>query len=111
MSGSINNVQGSFTLHVAAPTNLPYTIQVSSNLNVWTYAYTNLNGGNLDWLDPAGAHSARRFYRTLVSPATAANLQSWTPVTDWLQASGSPMYYAATSTNQGVHAYRVQVRP
>jgi hypothetical protein len=35
----------------------------------------------------------------------------WTPMTDWLQASGSPMYYTAAGTNQGTRVYRVQVRP
>ena len=111
LSGSIGTVGGSFTLHVDAPTNLPYVIQVSSNLNVWTSSYTNPVGGKLDWIDPAGGQSARRFYRTVVSPAATNNLQGWTPVTEWLQASSSPMYYTTTSTNQGVHAYRVQVRP
>jgi hypothetical protein len=47
----------------------------------------------------------------LVSPAASTNAQNWTPVTDWLQASGSPMYYTTASTNQGVRVYRVQVRP
>ena len=47
----------------------------------------------------------------LASPGAATNAQNWTAVSDWLQASGSPMYYATTSTNQGVRVYRVQVRP
>jgi len=110
LSGSTGTVGGSFTLHVDAPTNLPYVIQVSSNLNVWTSSYTNLAGGKLDWVDTA-ASSSRRFYRTVVSTAATNNLQGWTPVSEWLQASSSPMYYTTTSTNQGVHAYRVQVRP
>jgi hypothetical protein len=32
-------------------------------------------------------------------------------MTDWLQASGSPMYYTVAGTNQGTRVYRVQVRP
>jgi hypothetical protein len=32
-------------------------------------------------------------------------------MTDWLQASGSPMYYTAPGTNQGTRVCRVQVRP
>ena len=76
LSGSIDTLGGSFTLHVDAPTNLPYAIQVSTNLNVWTSLYTNPAGGKLDWLDPAGGQSARRFYRTVVSPAAATNLQA-----------------------------------
>ena len=111
LSGSMDTLDGTFTLHVDAPTNLPYVIQVSSNLNVWTSSYTNLAGGYRDWPDPAAAQSARRFYRTVVLPAATTNLQGWTPVTEWIQASGSPMYYTTSSTNQGVHAYRVQVRP
>ena len=47
----------------------------------------------------------------LASPGAATNGQNWTAVSDWLQASGSPMYYTTTSTNQGVRIYRVQVRP
>jgi len=111
LSGSMNTLTSSFTLHVDAPTNLPYVIQVSSNLNVWTSSYTNLVGGNRDWPDPAAAQSARRFYRTIVLLAGTTNPQGWSPVTEWIQASGSPMYYTTSSTNQGVHAYRVQVRP
>ncbi|MCX6916839.1 MAG: hypothetical protein NT167_27975, partial [Verrucomicrobia bacterium] len=64
-----------------------------------------------DWPDPAAAQSARRFYRTIVLLAGTTNPQGWSPVTEWIQASGSPMYYTTSSTNQGVHAYRVQVRP
>jgi subtilisin family serine protease len=111
LAGSMDKLSGSFTLHIAAPTNLPYTVQVSSNLNVWTSVYTNPAGGNLDWPDTAPAQSARQYYRTLNSPAASTNLQGWTPVTDWLQASGSPMYYTTSSTNAGLHVYRVQVRP
>jgi serine protease AprX len=111
LSGSMNTLTGNFTLHVDAPTNVPYVIQVSSNLNVWAASYTNLAGGYRDWIDPAGGQSARRFYRTVVLPAGTTNLQGWTPVTEWLQASSSPMYYTTPSTNQGVHAYRIQVRP
>ena len=111
LSGSMSNFGGSFTLHIDAPTNLPYVIQVSSNLNVWASAYTNLAGGKLDWPDPAAAQSIRRFYRTLVTPAGSNKLQGWTPVTDWLRATSSPMRFTTTSTNQGVHGYRVEVKP
>jgi hypothetical protein len=110
LSASINGLSGSLTLHVDAPASLAYVIQVSSNLTVWSDVYTNLAGGKLDWLDPAAAQSARRFYRTMTSPAGAASPEAWTPVSDWLQASGSPMYYT-TSTQQGVRVFRVQVRP
>ena len=72
---------------------------------------TNLNGGNLDWLDTASTNSARRFYRALVTSGAATKLNDWTSITDWLQASGSPMYYATTNANQGAHFYRVEVRP
>ena len=65
----------------------------------------------MDWLDSAAAQSARRFYRTLALSAASTNLQGWTPVSDWLQASGSPMPFTTTNANQGVHVYRVQVRP
>jgi hypothetical protein len=92
-------------------TNLPYVIQVSSNLSVWTSLYTNLAGGKRDWLDSEAAHSTRRFYRTLGFPSSATNLHGRTPVTDWLQASGSPMSYTTTNANQGSHIYRVEVRP
>ena len=111
LSGSMDSLIDSFTLHIDAPANLPYVIQVSSNLMVWTSSYTNLAGGKLDWPDPLAAQSARRFYRTLVSPAATNILQGWTPVTEWVQASGSPMYYTTTRTNQGMHAYRIEVRP
>ena len=108
---SVSNLTSSFTLHIDAPANLPYVIQVSSNLNLWSPAYTNLNGGTLDWIDPAVANSARRFYRTLVLSAPSISPQTWAPVSDWLQATASPMYYTTTNVNQGVQMYRVQVRP
>jgi hypothetical protein len=42
----------------------------------------------------------------------SANLQSWLPVTDWLQASNSPvMSCTITNTGAGAQFYRVQVRP
>jgi subtilisin family serine protease len=107
LSGSIDNLRGNFKLHIAAPTNSPYAIQVSSNLTVWTSLYTNLPGGTLDFLDSLAAHSARRFYRTLALTTPA----SWAPVSDWLQASGSPMSYSTTNAGQGSHFFRVQVRP
>ena len=110
LSGSVDQLSGSFTLHINAPTNLPYAIQVSTNLAGWTSVYTNQTGGKLDFLDSAAAHSARRFYRTLGLPA-APPTRRLDPVTDWLQATGSPMRYTTTNANQGVHAYRVEVRP
>jgi hypothetical protein len=51
-----------------------------------------------------------RLYQVQTS-GTTTNLQDWTPISDWLLASGSPMHYTTTSTNQGLHLYRVQVRP
>jgi serine protease AprX len=52
-----------------------------------------------------------RLYQVQTSSLDYSNLQDWIPMTDWLQASDSPMYYATSRTNQGVHACRVQVRP
>jgi hypothetical protein len=48
-----------------------------------------------------------RLYQVL---ASSANLSSWTPVSDWLQAAGSPMSFNATNS-AGPCFYRVQVRP
>jgi hypothetical protein len=52
-----------------------------------------------------------RLYQLQTCSLRSTNLQAWTPITDWLQAPGSPMYYTTSRTNQGVNAYRVQVRP
>ena len=52
-----------------------------------------------------------RLYQVQTSSLDSTNLQSWTPVTDWLQSSGSPMYYTTTNADKGAHAFRVQVRP
>jgi hypothetical protein len=52
-----------------------------------------------------------RLYQVQTSSLNSTNVQSWTPVTDWLQSSGSPMYYTTTNADKGVHAFRVQVRP
>jgi subtilisin family serine protease len=42
---------------------------------------------------------------------SSTNLVTWTPLTGWLQASGSPMSYAGTNFNSGSQFFRVQVRP
>ncbi|WP_150107698.1 choice-of-anchor J domain-containing protein [Pedosphaera parvula] len=42
---------------------------------------------------------------------SSTNLTVWSPVTDWLQSSGSPMSYTTTNVSRGQHLYRVQVRP
>jgi hypothetical protein len=113
LSGSIDKPSGSFKLHIDAPPNSPYAIQVSTNLTAWTFVYTNLSGGKLDFQDSQAAHSARRCYRTLAlttAPATT-NLASWAPISDWLQASASPMTFTTTNAITGSQFYRVQVRP
>jgi hypothetical protein len=51
-----------------------------------------------------------RLYQVLTTPAPT-NLSSWSPVSDWLQASGSPMSYAAANATHRSQFYRVQVRP
>jgi hypothetical protein len=89
---------------------MPYVIEVSTNLLAWSASYTNLAGGNMVWVDPA-PRTIRRFYRTLTPPGAPVNPQEWTAVSDWLRASGSPMYYTTTSASQGVRVFRVQVRP
>lgn len=111
LSGTVDRLSGSFTLHVHAPTNLPYAIQASSNLSAWTSIYTNANGGGLDWVDPESAASARRFYRTLALSGAVTNANLWTPVTEWLQAAASPMRCIITNANAGLQVFRVEVRP
>lgn len=111
LSATVDRLSGSLTLHVNAPTNLPYAIQASSNLAAWTSVHTNTNGGRLDWLDPDSAASPQRFYRTLALSGASANSGNWTPVTDWLQATTSPMYYTTTNANAGLQIFRVEVRP
>jgi hypothetical protein len=113
LTGAMDKPSGSFKLHIDAQANSPYAIQVSTNLTAWTSVYTNQPGGNLDFLDFPAAHSIRRFYRTLALTTTPAttNLASWAPITDWLQASASPMTFTTTNVPQGSHFYRAQVRP
>jgi hypothetical protein len=112
LSGLFDKPSGNFKLHINAPTNVPYAIQVTTNLTVWSSLYTNLPGGNMDFLDLQAAHSARHFYRTLALTTPAStNSSSWAPISDWLQASGSPMSYTTTNASQGAHFFRVQVRP
>jgi hypothetical protein len=109
LSGSVDKPSGSFKLHIDTQAHSPYAIQVSTNLTAWTSLYTNLSGGTLDFVDAQAAHSTRRFYQILALSKPPTN--SWVPISDWLQASGSPMSFTTTSTNQGSHFYRVQVRP
>jgi len=111
LAGLMDHSGGAFKLRVDAHTNMPYAIQVSTNLVAWTPVFTNVSGGQLEWTDPQAATSARRFYRVLAWPTSSAGAGAWTPVSDWLQASGSPMYYTTTNASQGAHFYRVQVRP
>jgi len=111
LSGLMDHSGGAFKLRVDAHTNMPCAIQVSTNLVAWTPVFTNVSGGQLEWTDPQAATSARRFYRVLAWPASSAGAGAWTPVSDWLQASGSPMYYTTTNASQGAHFYRVQARP
>jgi len=65
----------------------------------------------MDWLDSSSTQSARRFYRTLIPPPASTNLQTWTPISDWVRSSGSPMSFTTTNTHTGPQFYRVQVRP
>jgi hypothetical protein len=109
LSGSIQTPGGSFKLHINAQSNWAYAIEISSNLTSWTSLYTNKSGGVMDYSDSATPRPTRRFYRTLVLPISSTN--SWTPVSDWLQASGSPMTFIVTNTAVGSQFYRVQVRP
>ena len=50
----MDTLSGNFTLHIDGPANVPYTIQVSTNLAAWTSTYTNATGGPMDWPDPCG---------------------------------------------------------
>ncbi len=111
LSGSFAHPGGAFTLHVEAPANVPYVIQASTNLSGWISVHTNAAGGNMDWLDLSAVQSARRFYRTLIPPPASTNLQAWTPVSDWLQATASPMHFTVTNTPAAPRFYRIQVRP
>ena len=111
LSANVDRLSGSLTLHIHAPTNLSYAIQTSSNLAAWTSVHTNTNGGSLDWLDPDSAAASRRFYRTLVLSGAAGNSGNWTPVTEWIQATTSPMRYTTTNANAGLQVFRVEVRP
>jgi hypothetical protein len=42
---------------------------------------------------------------------SSTNLANWTPLTDWLQASGSPVSCSGTNLNFSPYFFRVQVRP
>jgi len=42
---------------------------------------------------------------------TSTHFTAWTPLSPWLQASGSPMSYTATNSGNRAQFYRVQVRP
>ena len=43
--------------------------------------------------------------------SATGNFGSWTPQTDWLPASGSPMTFIATNATAAARLFRVQVRP
>jgi Subtilase family/Bacterial TSP3 repeat len=51
-----------------------------------------------------------RLYQVLTTPASN-NLSSWSPISVWLQAAGSPMSFTITNASQDPRFYRVQVRP
>ncbi len=113
LSGAIQHPGNSFKLHIDAPAGSSYMIQLSTNFTAWTALVTNLSGGNMDFTDTSATNSGRRFYRTLSFGGSnvASNAASWTPISTWLQASRSPMFFTATNTAPGPRFYRVQVRP
>jgi hypothetical protein len=65
---------------------------------------TMLGNGSmqLQWSSVPG-----RVYRVEVS----TNLATWTPVSDWVQATAGTSLYTVPSLSNGPHMYRVQVRP
>jgi hypothetical protein len=78
--------------------------------------------------DPTNALSNLRFVRTLQTNGqvtlqwsavpnrlyqvqSSTNLQTWTPFSDWLPATTSPLSYTATNAGDRARLFRVQVRP
>jgi hypothetical protein len=112
LSGSFDYPSASFKLHIDAQGSAPYAIQVSTNLSAWMSLSTNSSGGSMDFVDSQAAYLPRRFYRTQgLTPSASSNVSSWVPISDWLQASGSPMYFTTTNTPQAPLFFRIQVRP
>jgi hypothetical protein len=112
LAGLMSQPGNVFKLHVEGPANAPYVIQVSTNFTAWTAVATNSTGGAMDFTDTQSATLPRRFYRAQAnSSASAAAAAAWTPVSDWLQANGSPMIFTTTNAVAGASFYRVQVRP
>jgi hypothetical protein len=65
-------------------------------------AAVELNGVQFEWSAVPG-----RSYQLMSS----SDMVNWTPLTDWMQATKSPMLYLVTNTAGGSRSYRVQVRP
>jgi len=112
LSASVRNRSDDFKLHIDAQGNVPYVIQVSTNLIAWTSLSTNLAGGTLDFTDSPPEQFPRRFYRALLLDLSApGSVGSWVPVSGWLQAAGSPMSYTTTNALLSSQFLRIQVRP
>ncbi len=112
VSGAMLHPANSFKLHIETPAGNACVIQVSTNLTSWTSIYTNAAGGTMDYTDSQAASLTRRFYRTLVTGTPSApGGAGWTPISDWIQATGSPMTFTTTNAPQNTQFYRVQVRP
>ena len=61
---------------------------------------------------PVSNCNGRPFPTGFINSQTLTNNVSWMPLTDWLQATGSPMSYTATNvgSDHNAHLFRVQVR-
>jgi serine protease AprX len=64
----------------------------------------------LEWASIPGR--LYQVYRaTNLTSVSLTNSAAWSPISDWLQASGSPTTYVATNGSKGSVLYRVEVRP
>jgi hypothetical protein len=64
----------------------------------------------LEWASIPGR--LYQVYRTTnLTSLSATNPAAWSPISDWLQASGSPTTFVATNNGKGSFLYRIKVRP
>jgi hypothetical protein len=72
------------------------------------FIFTGVNRQGNGVVELSWTVATNRLYQINAS----TNLVSWSPLSDWLQASNNPtMSYIATNTGSRSSFYRVQVRP
>jgi uncharacterized protein (TIGR03790 family) len=115
---------GAFQMHIQTPTQMPFVIQASSDLQNWTPIFTNAAGNPMDFIDVNARSFSKRFYRiagTILDPrpilstsghdasgAFKVHVDAATSAAYTLDASSDLLHWTALATNLGGGAFDFQ---